>query len=124
VPKDASEALRKELREKTQRTFSPAGVFETDDGENWTEIQQVLRGFKARKNTFHVGMGLGHEERNAEGLPGVTNDVFSEVASRGFYRRWHDLVQGKPWKQIQTEEVQRDLLVPEAQPVTMGEETR
>ncbi|WP_284981520.1 aromatic ring-hydroxylating dioxygenase subunit alpha [Arthrobacter sp. efr-133-TYG-118] len=116
VPKDATEALKREIREKAQRTFSPAGVFETDDGENWTEVQQVLHGFKARQNTFHVGMGLGHEERNAGGLPGVTNDVFSEVASRGFYRRWHDLLVGKSWKQIQKEEAARVSAIPESQP--------
>lgn len=115
VPKDASDGLKKEIREKAQRTFSPAGVFETDDGENWTEVQQVLRGFKARQNKFHVGMGLGHEERNAGGLPGVTNDVFSETASRGFYRRWHDLLLGKSWEQIQKDDVAREALIAEPQ---------
>jgi 3-phenylpropionate/trans-cinnamate dioxygenase alpha subunit len=61
-------------------------------------------------------MGLGTEERNAGGLPGVTNDVFSETASRGFYRRWHDLLLGKSWEQIQNDDLARELTIAEPQP--------
>lgn len=101
LPKDAPPEVKAEWRRLNQRTFSPAGSFETDDGENWPEIQRILRGYKARQNRFHVGMGLGHEELNAYDLPGVSNDVFAETAARGFYARWRDLVSGKPWEQIQ-----------------------
>ena len=104
VPKDAPPKVKAEIRELTQRTFNPAGAFETDDGENWTEIQQVLRGYKARHNRFHTGMGIGHEERDSHGLPGLGNDVYSETAARGFYRRWRDLLMGKPWSEIQDSE--------------------
>lgn len=101
LPKDAPPSVKAEMRRYAQRTFSPAGAFETDDGENWTEVQQVLRGFKARHNRFHTGMGLGFEERDVHGYPGLSNDVYSETAARGFYRRWRDLVSGKPWSEIQ-----------------------
>lgn len=101
VPKDAPPKVKNEIRELTQRTFSPAGSFETDDGENWTEIQQVLRGYQARHNRLHTAMGVGHEERDAYGLPGLGNDVYSETAARGFYRHWRDLLTGKPWSEIQ-----------------------
>ncbi|MBP2320424.1 3-phenylpropionate/trans-cinnamate dioxygenase alpha subunit [Kibdelosporangium banguiense] len=100
VPKDAPEEVKADIRLGTQRTFSPAGSFETDDGENWTEIQQVLRGWKARHNTFNAQMGLGHEERDVHGQPGETNDAFSETAARGFYRRWADLMSGLSWSEI------------------------
>lgn len=100
VPKDAPAKVKASIRRGVQRTFSPAGSFETDDGENWTEIQQVLRGYKARNNRFNVQMGLGHEERDAHGLPGQSNDVYSETAARGFYRRWSELVNGLSWKDI------------------------
>lgn len=100
VPRDAPQEVKDGIRRGVQRTFSPAGAFETDDGENWTEIQQVLRGWKARHNTFNMQMGLGHDERNVHGLPGLSNDVYSEVAARGFYRRWADLVGGMAWTDI------------------------
>lgn len=107
IPKNAPEEVKDEMRRGTQRTFSPAGSFETDDGENWTEIQHVLRGFKAREQRFNVSMGLGFEERDVQGLPGITNDVYSETAARGFYRRWQELLSGKSWTEIQQGEQAR-----------------
>lgn len=100
VPKDAPDNVKASIRRGVQRTFSPAGSFETDDGENWTEIQQVLRGFKARQIKFNMQMGLGHDERDAHGLPGLSSDVISETAARGFYRRWSELVSGLSWSDI------------------------
>ncbi|XVV15130.1 aromatic ring-hydroxylating dioxygenase subunit alpha [Actinoplanes sp. CA-131856] len=100
VPKDAPAHIKDAIRLGTQRSFSPAGVFETDDGENWTEIQQVMRGFKARQNRLNVQMGLGHDERDTHGLPGLSSDVFSETAARGFYQRWADLMSGASWSAI------------------------
>ena len=42
------------------RSFSPGGVYEQDDGENWVMIQDVLRGHQARKTRLNIGMGRGH----------------------------------------------------------------
>ena len=100
VPKNAPDKVKEAIRIANVRTFTPAGVFETDDGENWPEIQQVMRGWKARQTMFNAQQGLGHEERDAHGLPGVTNDVYSETAARGFYRRWAQLMKGMSWKEI------------------------
>ncbi len=99
VPKDAPDKVKDEVRQGTQRTFSPAGVFESDDGENWTEVQQVLRGWKARSAPFNVTMGRGYAQRDVHGLPGTTNHVYAETASRGFLQRWSDLVRGLSWEQ-------------------------
>ncbi|MDK0524230.1 aromatic ring-hydroxylating dioxygenase subunit alpha [Streptomyces sp. ML-6] len=101
VPKGAPEKVREEIRTSTIRSFSPAGVFETDDGENWTEIQQVLRGHMARKSLFNAQMGLGHEEQGVDGTSvRVTEDMYTEMAARGMYQRWADLMSGLSWQQI------------------------
>ena len=100
MPKAAPQEVKDAFRRSVQRTFSPAGSFETDDGENWPEIQAVMRGARARNRMFNMGMGLGHEERDSRGLPGLTNDVFSEHAARGFYQRWADLMNGVTWEQL------------------------
>jgi 3-phenylpropionate/trans-cinnamate dioxygenase subunit alpha len=99
VPKAAPAEVKAAIRRGTQRMFSPAGSFETDDGENWPEVQKVLRGWKARQGTFNVQMGLGHEERLAD-IPGVRADTYSEAAARGLYRRWADLMSGLTWAEI------------------------
>ncbi|MFJ3802575.1 aromatic ring-hydroxylating dioxygenase subunit alpha [Streptomyces sp. NPDC090088] len=100
VPKNAPDEVKAAVRRRSAYAFSPAGIFETDDGETWTEIQSVLRGWKARQNTFNATMGLGCEQRDLDGYPGVTDDLYSEMASRGFYRRWQDLMLGRSWDEI------------------------
>ncbi|MEU0940045.1 aromatic ring-hydroxylating dioxygenase subunit alpha [Embleya sp. NPDC005971] len=101
LPKDADEPAKQAVRTSTIRTFSAAGVFETDDGENWTEIQQVLRGHQARRTTFNARMGLGHERHGTDGMPGrVTDDMYTEMAARGMYQRWADLMAGLSWAEI------------------------
>ncbi|GAB6919786.1 aromatic ring-hydroxylating dioxygenase subunit alpha [Rhodococcus erythropolis] len=108
VPKDAPQNIKADIRRGVQRTFGPAGSFETDDGENWTEVQQVLKGWKARQSKLNAQMGLGHEERDVHGLPGLSNDVFSETAARGFYRRWADLMAGLSWAEIRDQDAARE----------------
>jgi 3-phenylpropionate/trans-cinnamate dioxygenase subunit alpha len=114
VPKGAPEKVKEAVRQGVQYSFSPAGIFETDDGENWTEIQLVLRGWKARSGHFNVQMGRGHEEREVAGVPGVTNQQVAETAARGFYQRWSDLIRGLSWEQIADLDAQRGQ---EVQPV-------
>ncbi|KIQ18468.1 3-phenylpropionate dioxygenase [Rhodococcus sp. MEB064] len=100
VPKGAPAGVKNRIRELSLRQFSPAGVFETDDGENWTEIQQVLKGWKARTTKFNAQMGLGTESNNKDGVPGLSSGLFSEAAARGFYHRWQDLMSGRSWAEI------------------------
>jgi phenylpropionate dioxygenase-like ring-hydroxylating dioxygenase large terminal subunit len=88
APAEAKEAMRR----AAMRTFSASGIFEQDDGENWLEIQRVLRGYMARQRPFNVQMGIGHERYDDPQFPGKTNQVYCEMAARGFYRRWAELL--------------------------------
>ncbi len=74
------------------RTFSPSGLLEQDDGENWGEIQKVLKGTVQKRYAFNYQMGLGHEREDVEGYPGRLSYVMSEGAARGFYRRYTQLM--------------------------------
>ncbi len=56
LPKNAPDQVKAEMRKMTQRMFSPAGSFETDDGENWTEIQQVLCGHAGSDAPFLIAL--------------------------------------------------------------------
>ncbi|MEX2100003.1 MAG: aromatic ring-hydroxylating dioxygenase subunit alpha [Acidimicrobiia bacterium] len=100
LPKDAPADVKEAWRLGALRTFSPAGHFEQDDGENWCEIQRVLRGHIASHSTLNIQMGLGHERIDAEGYPGKTNHVYCEMAARGFYQRWSDLLTYASWSEI------------------------
>jgi len=92
VDRLAPAAVKNSVRLSVLRTFSAAGIFEQDDGENWLEIQKVLRGYQARRQKLNIQMGLGHELNDDPEYPGRTNHVYGEMAARGFYRRWAELI--------------------------------
>jgi phenylpropionate dioxygenase-like ring-hydroxylating dioxygenase large terminal subunit len=92
VDRAAPPEVKEGIRIGVMRTFSAGGIFEQDDGENWLEIQRVLRGYMARRNPLNIQMGLGHERSDDPQFPGKTNHVYAETAARGFYRRWAEMV--------------------------------
>jgi phenylpropionate dioxygenase-like ring-hydroxylating dioxygenase large terminal subunit len=97
VDADAPPEVKDDWRRNALRTFSAAGIFEQEDGENWTEIQAGLRGYRARRNRLNISMGIGHaSDGAAHGLPGRINSAFSEEAARSFYRRWLQLLTADP----------------------------
>jgi phenylpropionate dioxygenase-like ring-hydroxylating dioxygenase large terminal subunit len=92
VERKAPPEVKDLVRKGVLRTFSVGGTWEQDDGENWLEIQKVLRGYKARQQEFNFAMGLGHERSNDPDFPGLISHVYGEMAARGFYRRWAELI--------------------------------
>jgi hypothetical protein len=42
----------------------------------------------ARRTRFNIQMGQGRADPNHPEFPGITNDVYSEEAARGFYGEW------------------------------------
>jgi phenylpropionate dioxygenase-like ring-hydroxylating dioxygenase large terminal subunit len=100
VDKTAPPEVREAQRRGTLRTFSPSGVFEQDDGENWAEIQHVLRGHIAQQCRFNLQMGLGSDDDDDPDFPGRGNRVYCETAARGFYGRWAQLLSGASWDEL------------------------
>jgi phenylpropionate dioxygenase-like ring-hydroxylating dioxygenase large terminal subunit len=92
VDKAASKAEREQARVSSLRTFGPAGTFEQDDGENWVEIQRVLRGHEARRTLFNAEMGQGALVDGSPAYPNTVATAFSEGAARGFYAHWQQLL--------------------------------
>ncbi len=97
VDADAPEEIKDEFRRQTLRTFSAGGVFEQDDGENWVEIQHILRGHKARSRPFNSEMGLGKTVDNDPDYPGRISYVYSEEAARGLYTQWARMMTAPDW---------------------------
>src|SRR5204862_6524108 len=87
VPVDATQEVKEAIRRLVLRSFSPAGLFEQDDGENWNEIQKVLKGWMARQRPFNTQQGLGHARIDADKPPGRTSRGVSEAAARHRYSR-------------------------------------
>lgn len=92
VDKAASDAEKEQVRLMTLRTFSPAGTWEQDDGENWVEVQRVLRGHEARQTKFNIQMGAGATRNEGADFPGTISNAYAEEAARGLYAQWFKLM--------------------------------
>ena len=78
------------------RTFGPSGIFEQDDGENWSEVQANAHGFITNRVALNYQMGLGSEREDGR-HPGMTSELYSDAAGRSFYARWRELMNTPAW---------------------------
>ncbi len=97
VDADAPEEIKDEFRGQNIRTFNAGGVFEQDDGENWVEIQKVLRGHMAKSQPLNAQMGIGVPNKSNPEFPGKTAYVYAEEAGRGFYHHWSRMMSEPSW---------------------------
>lgn len=101
VPKDAPEEVRDGIRKDVMRTFSPGGMFEQDDAENWDEMQRILRGHMARQNRFTYHMRGTAPVENEDGYPGGSSaHVYSDNAALNMYGFYRDLMSGASWEEL------------------------
>lgn len=100
VNKNAPQRIKDGWVKGTMMTFSPSGVFEMDDGENWEYSTNTNAGFVTRQQDLYVG--LGHETKLEDtDLPGnVYRGQINEANQRAFYQRWHDLMKAVEWKDV------------------------
>ncbi|ETW92253.1 MAG: hypothetical protein ETSY1_44460 [Candidatus Entotheonella factor] len=87
VDKEASEDIKEQMRRGYVRRFGPSGLFEQDDGENWSQVSASSRSSLARTLEFNYQMGLGHERVHPE-LRGEIGNADAELTHRSFYKRW------------------------------------
>lgn len=97
VDANAPDDIREEFRRHNIRTFSAGGVLEQDDGENWVEVQKVLRGHMARSRPLNAQMGLGRARTGNPEYPGRIGYVYGEEAARGMYAHWARMMTEPSW---------------------------
>lgn len=100
VDADAPDDIKEEYRRKNIFTFNQGGTYEQDDGENWAEIQNVLRGHMAKSTPFCAQMGANIPNKNNPDFPGKTAYVYSEEAARGFYYHWSRMMTEENWDEL------------------------
>lgn len=100
VNKSAPEDIKERWRKGAMLTFSPSGIFEMDDGENFEFSTRTNAGFVTRQQDLYMGLGLGSQLQDTE-LPGsVHRNQVNEANHRAFYRRWLDLMQARSWSEV------------------------
>jgi ethylbenzene dioxygenase subunit alpha len=100
VNRSAPEEVKDAWRKGAMMTFSPAGLFEMDDGENWELATRSNRGAATRRRRLYCGLGLDTRVRHAE-LPGeVYRGQVNEANQRAMYRRWSQLMLADNWDEV------------------------
>ncbi len=105
VNKNAPDHTKEQYRKGVMMTFSPAGVFEMDDGENWEYSTKVNQGYMTRQQPLHYGLGVGtlDEERD---LPGIIHKgSLNDANQRLFYSRWAEFMKYDNWQDLQNSKV-------------------
>ncbi|MFF0543198.1 aromatic ring-hydroxylating dioxygenase subunit alpha [Nocardia thailandica] len=96
VDKSMPPEVREAQRLYNLRTFGPSGIFEQDDGENWSEVQAISHGFITNTVPLNYQMGLGSEREDGR-YPGTTSELYSDAAGRAFYAHWRELMNTPAW---------------------------
>lgn len=107
VNKSAPQDIKDKWRKGTMLTFSPTGVFEMDDGENWEYSTRTNAGFVTRQQDLYLGLGQNSRLLDTD-LPGnVYQGQINEANQRAFYQRWHDLMKARRWADVPQRDVPR-----------------
>lgn len=93
VNKSAPDEVKEAYRRGAMMTFSPSGVFEMDDGENWEYSTRTNEGVVTRRQPLHYALGLDSRIDHPE-LPGnVFRSQINDANQRAFYARWAELME-------------------------------
>lgn len=96
VNRSAPPEVKEAYRRGVMMTFSPTGLFEMDDGENWEQVTRVNRGYVTRQRPLYYGVGRDSFDEGHE-LPGrVHRHHLNDANQRAFYRRWADVLAEPP----------------------------
>lgn len=96
MPAEVKEAFRR----GAMMTFSPGGVFEMDDGENWEYATRSNRGHITRKQPLCYTMGIGTGIVDTEFPGNVHRGSLNDANQRLFYQRWADLMAADSWDKL------------------------
>ena len=103
VPTGIPDEMKERWRVGTMRTFSPGGILEMDDGENWEHATQANAGYVTRQQKLCYSMSPRDQELTSD-LPGtVHRGQLSDANQRLFYKRWLEFVTADSWDKIPME---------------------
>ncbi|MGE0810594.1 MAG: aromatic ring-hydroxylating dioxygenase subunit alpha [Immundisolibacter sp.] len=101
INRDMPDEVRDAVRDACMETFSPSGVFEMDDGENWENATRANEGVVTRRQRLHYGLRVGTSRRDDPDLPGnIARPMYSDVNQLAFYQRWLDFMTAPSWRDI------------------------
>ncbi len=92
MDKAAPPEVKEAIRLSAVRSFSPSGIYEQDDMDNWQECTRTSRGVVSRRYPMNYQMGLGHEGYNHDAAGWASEYRSSESNHRQFFKHWQELM--------------------------------
>ncbi|WP_020398650.1 aromatic ring-hydroxylating oxygenase subunit alpha [Kordiimonas gwangyangensis] len=109
VPSAVSDELKDRWRIGAMRTFSPGGILEMDDGENWEHATTANAGAITRQQKLCYTMAPRAQEKDSV-LPGrVHHGQLNDANQRLFYKRWLEFMMAEDWSQIPLDPISKPL---------------
>jgi phenylpropionate dioxygenase-like ring-hydroxylating dioxygenase large terminal subunit len=97
APKETTAETKVLMRKLAIQNFGPAGRFEEDDAEVWSEILDSIKGSMASRETCDLSGGIDKERMIDTPAPGnVYKSAFGEQAQFGFVRHWNEMMKERP----------------------------
>ena len=100
VDKAAPPEIKKSTHFMSQYRFSPTGVFEQDDMDNWLQVTQAGRSIIGRRFPLNYQMNLGSEVVDTR-LRGRISNRWSDCNQLGIYQQWARLLEAESWADLQ-----------------------
>lgn len=93
--------MQEQQRRKAFQKFSPSGLLEQEDGENWDQATAAMHIRETRDAALNYEMGLGtgrfvHDEKS----PPRIDSLINEHAQVWFYRFWADAMSAPSWREL------------------------
>lgn len=92
VNKSAPEALKEMYMKGVMRSFSPSGVLEMDDGDNWENATATNLGVVTRQQKLHYGLGMDSKVEHDELKGNVHIRKYNDSNQLAFYAKWLELM--------------------------------
>jgi phenylpropionate dioxygenase-like ring-hydroxylating dioxygenase large terminal subunit len=99
VDKAAPPEIKDVMRFVSQYRFSPSGVFEQDDMDNWIQVTSAARSVIGRRYPANYQMSLS-EPTPEIGLRGRLASRWSDANQLSLYLQWAKMLEAKNWREI------------------------
>lgn len=101
VDKTAPAKIKDMMRFVSQYRFSPTGVFEQDDMDNWIQVTAAARSVIGRRFPANYQMGVS-EEITETGLRGRLASRWSDSNQLSLYMHWAKVLEAKSWGELKS----------------------
>ena len=103
VDKAAPAKMKDLMRFVSQYRFSPTGVFEQDDMDNWIQVTAAAKSLIGQRYPANYQM-RGDDAAIEINLPGRVKSRFSDNNQLRLYMHWAKMLQAKNWSEIMSAE--------------------